>query len=358
MSDPVEASISESEDCTMVIKGSEISFTSSDNRKTCQLVISGSFSKQELQLHSKVGELNGSGEREGAQWQTSESKKKIFCGTEMDMEISDSQGMSSTDPQENINESFHNVEDGSHNDMVEQLVGLSTGNSVELDVVVAIKSLGLALQKWQNGILFYKFLDSNDVDGGGHDSQLEEADSMLIEVDKSVEKNPKDEKTHQGYNNVDPEDVLAGQSGKEANKIKAPCTKLGNLEMKATTNPISGLEGKESARLGADDNVLAKELLLSIEFELHEEISILDVTRKDGVALKKSCYIHISSSLADRKEHDQTIRCVGLVEDAYLELLLVLDNNRTLSLFRSTMKSASTLTFAKHCYTSWLIECH
>lgn len=289
VSDSVDSSVPEcgvggSGDSNVVTEGMNTGFKFSDNQMDDQSVILEPFSKQEPQLHRESGEVNGSGEGEGPQQQISESKEEIFCGTDKDLKINEIHGVSSTDPQDDTNMVVNDVLDGSQCDeranMVEESVDAGTGDVAELDDEIAVKKSGVDLQKWQNGVSFSKVLKSNGFEGGGHDSQSQEGDSMLNQIDKSVELNTRTatiSNTHQDDNNADLEDISAGScSGQQADKIQTPCNGLGDLEMEVITDGISGLEEKPSARIGADDTVQAEELLVSVELKHHEESPILD----------------------------------------------------------------------------------
>ncbi|KAK1380425.1 hypothetical protein POM88_027169 [Heracleum sosnowskyi] len=70
--------------------------------------------------------------------------------------------------------------------------------------------------------------------------------------------------------------IVGLHSGQQADKVETPCTELGHLDMEVTTHGPGGLEEKQTARLGADDEFLAKEFLVSVELERPEKSSTLD----------------------------------------------------------------------------------
>lgn len=285
--DSVDASVSGygvggSGDSNMVIEGMDTGNDFSDNQKADQSVISEA--SREPQLHREFGAVDGIAEEEGAQLQISKPKEEISCKTDKKLKRNEINGISSTDPQDDMNEGLNDVLDGTHSDekadIVKESVDVSNGDGEESDDKIAVKRSGVALQNWQNGISFSKVLNSNGFEGGGCDSQLQEADSMPNQVDKSVELNTKAatvSSTHQDDKNVDPKDVSAGpHSGEQANEIETPCNELGNVEMELLTDSTRGLNENQTARLGADDKVPAKELSVNVELKRQEESSKLD----------------------------------------------------------------------------------
>ncbi|KAK1394888.1 translocase of chloroplast 120, chloroplastic-like [Heracleum sosnowskyi] len=286
--DSVDASVSEygvagSGDSNVVIEGMESGYDFLDNQKAGQSMVLEASSEQEPQLDREFGEVDGSGEGEGAQCQVSESKEEISCETDKILKINESNGESITNTQDDMNGDLSDVLDGTQYDenaeMVKESVDVSNGDGAESDDEIAVKRSGVALQNWQNGVSFSKVLNSNGFEGGGHDSQLREPDSILNQNDKSIELNAKTatvSSTHQDDKTVDPEDVSARSlSGQQADEIETPCNELGNVDMELLTDTTSGLDENQTARLGADAKVPAKELFVS-ELKRYEESSILD----------------------------------------------------------------------------------
>lgn len=287
VSDSVDASVSEygdggNGDGNVIIEVSGTDFTFPDNQKSDQSVISESSSEQEPQVHREFGELNGSGEREGAHRQISGSTEESICETDKILKINVVHGTSSADPQDDKSEGLNDVLGRSQCDekAEEKLADVSTGDGIELDDESAVELPSVALPKWQNGVSFSKVLNSNGFEGGGHDHQLQEADSLLDQNEKSLELNTNTAtitNTHQDDNNVDPEDNSARlHSGQQADKDETPCNELHNLEMEVISDRSSGLEDKMIAGIGADDKVPAEELVVSLNLKQNEGTSVLD----------------------------------------------------------------------------------
>ncbi|XP_074329298.1 translocase of chloroplast 120, chloroplastic-like [Apium graveolens] len=284
--DSVGVSVSEygvggSGDSNLVIGGMETECDFSDNQKADQSVISEASIKQEAQLDRVVGEVDGSGEGEAAQRKISELKEEISCETDKKLKINEINGISSTDRQDDMNEGLNEVSDGTYcdekADLVKESVIVSNGDGEESDDEIAVKRSGVALQNWQNGVSFSKVLNSNGFEGSGHGSQVQEADSMLDQIDLSVGLNTKTatvSSTHQDEKIVDAEGVSAGShSGEQADETETPCNELGNVEMELPTDSTSGLHENQTSTLGADGKGPAKELSVS-------ELKQSEVSRK------------------------------------------------------------------------------
>lgn len=81
--------------------------------------------------------------------------------------------------------------------------------------------------------------------------------------------------THRDDNVVDMEDVLVGlHSSQQADKVKAPCDELGDMRIIVITHSCSGLEEKQTA--STNDEVPAKELLVSVELDSPKKSSTLE----------------------------------------------------------------------------------